>query len=122
MLPGVLPSISFADQPTALPPLSTRLVPRLTATTEGSLSTIPSPRTQTKVLQVPKSIPMSTLNQPRRRSMTTDDSLDNTVDISRRSLARLLDHRHFSADRVNDTGIRPNVCQGSKKKIRLRSS
>jgi len=43
MLPGVRPSISFASFPTAI----TRLPPRVsccTATTEGSLETMPCPR------------------------------------------------------------------------------
>ena len=36
----------------------------LTATTLGSLSTMPWPRMQTSVLQVPRSMPRSTLNMP----------------------------------------------------------
>ena len=51
--PGVLPSISFSAQPTAVPFRMTLLVPLRTATTDGSFRTIPSPRTQTSVLQVP---------------------------------------------------------------------
>jgi hypothetical protein len=57
MLPGVLPSISLATQPTACPFLSTWLVPFFTATTLGSFSTMPCPRTATSVLQVPRSMP-----------------------------------------------------------------
>ena len=68
MVPGVLPSISLATQPTASPFLSTRLVPFQTATTLGSFRTIPSPRTATRVLHVPRSMPMSTLTKPSRRS------------------------------------------------------
>ena len=70
MVPGVLPSISLATRPTALPFLSTRLVPFLTATTDGSFRTMPWPRTQTRVLQVPRSMPMSILNRPRREFST----------------------------------------------------
>src|SRR6056297_1901324 len=53
--PGVFQSIRLASAPTA----TTFLVPLSTATTEGSLITIPLPRTYTRVLQVPKSIPIS---------------------------------------------------------------
>jgi hypothetical protein len=41
MFPGVFQSIRLASEPTAM----TRLVPRSTATTEGSFMTIPLPRT-----------------------------------------------------------------------------
>jgi hypothetical protein len=68
MEPGVLPSISLATRPTALPFCRTRLVPFLTATTLGSLRTMPSPLTQTSVLQVPRSMPMSMLNIPSSES------------------------------------------------------
>ena len=71
MDPGVLPSIVLATRPTALPLSRTRLVPFLTATTEGSFSTMPSPFTHTSVLHVPKSMPMSTLNMPRNESNIT---------------------------------------------------
>src|ERR1700759_4371829 len=55
MLPGVRPIIRLASMPTAtIWPL---LV--LRATTDGSLSTIPRPRTYTRVLAVPRSTPMS---------------------------------------------------------------
>ena len=69
--PGVLPSISLATRPTALPFCRTRLVPFLTATTLGSFRTMPSPLTQTSVLHVPRSMPMSMLNMPSRRSKIT---------------------------------------------------
>ena len=69
--PGVLPIISLATSPTALPFCRTRLVPFLTATTVGSLSTMPSPLTQTSVLHVPRSMPMSMLNMPRSESKIT---------------------------------------------------
>src|SRR4051812_9069908 len=69
--PGVLPSISLATRPTALPFWSTRLVPFFTATTLGSFRTIPSPLTHTRVLHVPRSMPMSMLNIPRRESKIT---------------------------------------------------
>src|SRR6185369_7088683 len=55
MLPGVRPSISFASLPTA----STLLVTLLMATMEGSLTTIPRPFANTKVLAVPRSIARS---------------------------------------------------------------
>jgi hypothetical protein len=60
--PGVLPNISCAAKPTAPPSFRTVLVPLRTATTEGSLRTTPLSRTQTKVLHVPRSMPISVLN------------------------------------------------------------
>ena len=51
MLPGVRPSMSLASEPTA----STRLVTVLTATIEGSRTTIPLPRANTSVFAVPRS-------------------------------------------------------------------
>src|SRR5947209_18635245 len=81
MLPGVLPSISLATRPTAWPFCNTRLVPFLTATTLGSLSTIPSPLTHTRVLQVPRSMPMSMLNMPRNRSKITPILLHRETSI-----------------------------------------
>ena len=55
ILAGVLPSIRFASNPTA-----TGLPSRISiATTEGSLSTIPCPRTYTKVFAVPRSMAIS---------------------------------------------------------------
>src|SRR5262245_30713690 len=68
MLPGVLPSISFAVSPTARPSRRTLFVPFLTATTLGSLRTMPFPCTHTSVLAVPRSIPMSIENLPRIHS------------------------------------------------------
>src|SRR3990170_516564 len=53
--PGVRPIISLAAIPTA----KTFLEDTSNATTEGSFNTIPSPLTNTKVLAVPKSIPIS---------------------------------------------------------------
>src|SRR5947209_12222569 len=55
MLPGVLPSISFASLPTA----STSPVVLLIATIEGSLTTMPFPLAYTRVLAVPRSIARS---------------------------------------------------------------
>src|SRR4029453_13936405 len=55
MLPGVRPSISFAPVPTA----STRPVTLLTATMEGSLTTIPRPFGKTTVWAVPRSMARS---------------------------------------------------------------
>ena len=67
---GVLPSMSFAAKPTASPLFRTMLVPLRTATTEGSFNTMPSPRTHTKVLQVPRSIPISTLKRRESQSIS----------------------------------------------------
>jgi hypothetical protein len=75
--PGVLPNISRATSPTASPLFRTMLVPLRTATTEGSLRTMPLSRTQTRVEQVPRSIPMSILNKPNRISGSIFDSLHN---------------------------------------------
>src|SRR4051794_2859583 len=55
MLPGVRPSISFAPVPTA----STRPVTLLTATIDGSLTTMPRPFAYTQVLAVPRSMARS---------------------------------------------------------------
>src|SRR3954469_20053014 len=55
MLPGVRPIMRLASVPTARMPLLLVLI----ATTEGSLSTIPRPRTYTSVLAVPRSTAMS---------------------------------------------------------------
>ena len=63
MLPGVRPSISFASLPTA----STFFEPlpeRCTATTDGSLETIPLPRTNVSVFAVPKSMARSLEKRP----------------------------------------------------------
>ncbi len=70
MLSGVLPIISFASSPTAL----TRLMPFSvsTATTDGSFSTMPLPRTYTTVFAVPRSIAMSwelNLNQREKKDI-----------------------------------------------------
>jgi hypothetical protein len=67
MFPGVRPSISLAALPTA----STFLVPllrRCTATTEGSLQTMPLPRTNVRMLAVPRSIARSFENRPYTQS------------------------------------------------------
>src|SRR4026209_538449 len=61
MLPGVRPNILFASVPTA----STRSVFFSTATTEGSLSTIPFPCTYTRVEAVPRSMARSFENHPK---------------------------------------------------------
>ena len=71
MLPGVLPSISFATWPTAMPSFMTLPVLVLTATTLGSLRTMPFARVQTSVLAVPRSMPRSVENWPRKRSKIT---------------------------------------------------
>ena len=64
MLAGVRPTIRLASAPTA----STRFVLASMATTDGSLMTIPRSRTWTRVLAVPRSIPMSREKRPRIRS------------------------------------------------------
>ena len=64
MLAGVRPSIRLASAPMA----STRLVRASMATTEGSLITMPRSRTWTSVLAVPRSIPISRENMPRKLS------------------------------------------------------
>ena len=55
MLPGVRPSISFAALPTA----STLFVILLTATIDGSRTTMPRPSAKTSVFAVPRSIARS---------------------------------------------------------------
>ena len=55
MLPGVRPSISLAALPTA----STLFVILLTATIEGSRTTMPRPSAKTSVLAVPRSMARS---------------------------------------------------------------
>ena len=52
---GVRPSIRLASRPTPL----ICFVSRSMATTDGSLSTMPSPFTYTRVFAVPKSTPMA---------------------------------------------------------------
>ena len=60
MLAGVRPTIRLASVPTA----RIRLVFGSIATTEGSLMTMPLPRTSTSVLAVPRSMPMSRESSP----------------------------------------------------------
>ena len=55
MFPGVLPNILLASFPTA----STSPVSLSTATTDGSLKTIPFPLTYAITVAVPKSMPIS---------------------------------------------------------------
>ena len=64
MLAGVRPTIRLASAPTS----STFLVRASMATTLGSLMTMPRPRTWTRVLAVPRSMPMSRENRPRNAS------------------------------------------------------
>ena len=63
MFPGVLPTMSFASFPTARM-LLRPMVSRWTATTEGSLITIPRPLTMMMVLAVPRSIAISLEKNP----------------------------------------------------------
>src|SRR5712692_9390568 len=58
-LPGVRPSMSFASRPTA----TTSPLDLLMATMDGSLTTIPLPCANTKVLAVPRSIARSEENR-----------------------------------------------------------
>ena len=58
MFPGVLPNILLASFPTA----STSPVSLSTATTDGSLKTIPFPLTYAITVAVPKSMPISCPN------------------------------------------------------------
>src|SRR5580658_2836029 len=62
MLPGVRPSISLASLPTA----STSPVFLLSATMEGSFTTMPLPLANTKVLAVPRSMARSEENRLKR--------------------------------------------------------
>ncbi len=61
MLAGVRPAISFASAPIA----TGRLVFLSIATQDGSLITIPLLRTLTRVLAVPRSMPISRENRPK---------------------------------------------------------
>ena len=61
MLPGVRPSIFLASAPTA----NTFSVFFSMATTDGSLSTMPRPRTYTSVVAVPRSMARSLENHPK---------------------------------------------------------
>src|SRR6478609_7859395 len=63
----VRPCICLARCPTAQPPETTRRVPSSTATTEGSLTTRPSPFTLTSVLAVPRSMARSEPSNPSSR-------------------------------------------------------
>jgi hypothetical protein len=63
MLPGVRPSISFASLPTART-FFVPEAPRCTATTDGSLATMPLPFTNVRVVAVPRSIAKSLENSP----------------------------------------------------------
>ena len=71
MEPGVLPSISLATSPPPGRFAKRDWFPFRTATTLGSLSTMPSPLMQTSVLQVPRSMPISTLNMLKSESKIT---------------------------------------------------
>src|SRR5687767_4288434 len=68
---GVRPIIRLASRPTA----SGRPSLTLTATTEGSLRTMPRPRTYTRVLAVPRSTAMSRPRNEEKRLSDTRGSL-----------------------------------------------
>src|SRR6266571_2842814 len=70
MLAGVRPTMRFASAPIA----SGAPVRRSFATTDGSAMTIPRPRTCTRVLAVPRSMPMSRENRPNRPSNKLGDT------------------------------------------------
>ena len=72
MWAGVRPIIRLASRPTA----SGRPSLTLTATTDGSLSTMPRPRTYTRVLAVPRSTAMS-------RPMIEENGLSEDMDPPR---------------------------------------
>ncbi|MEY3837865.1 MAG: hypothetical protein RL304_847, partial [Verrucomicrobiota bacterium] len=63
MSPGVRPSISRASLPTAI---GLRVLVRM-ATTLGSRSTTPRSLRNTRVLAVPRSMPMAWVNSPGKR-------------------------------------------------------
>src|SRR5690606_23171803 len=63
--PGVRPSICLASLPTAATALGPPLRSWRMATTDGSLSTMPWPRTKMRVLAVPRSMDRSLENMPR---------------------------------------------------------
>src|SRR5262245_37373154 len=71
MLPGVLPSMSFASLPTA----SIRPLTLLIATMEGSFTTMPLPRAYTQVFAVPRSIARSLENRENRERRLKIDYL-----------------------------------------------
>src|SRR6202171_831619 len=97
---GVRPSIFRASVPTE----RTTLLGFDIATTEGSLRTMPWPRTCTSVLAVPRSIPMSEDQSPRtesitlisgsrggrRRRVNCGDSFSSGVEVSREAGPALL--------------------------------
>ena len=65
---GVRPTIRLASAPIA----SMAPVRASFATTDGSLITIPRPRTWTSVFAVPRSTPTSRENSPRNESITNE--------------------------------------------------
>ena len=65
---GVRPTMRFASAPIA----STAPVRVSFATTDGSLMTIPRPRTCTSVFAVPRSTPMSRETKPKTESSTSE--------------------------------------------------
>src|SRR5262245_49181309 len=75
MLPGVLPSMSFASLPTA----SLRPLTLLIATMEGSFTTMPLPRAYTQVFAVPRSIARSLENSENRERRLKIDYLSATA-------------------------------------------
>ncbi len=67
---GVRPIMRLASPPTA----NSRLSLVSTATTDDSLSTMPEPRTYTKVLAVPRSTAISRLKAPAKRLADTSSA------------------------------------------------
>src|SRR5712692_8689664 len=84
--PGVRPSISLAPLPTA----TTSPLFLLMATMDGSLTTIPLPRANTRVLAVPRSIARSEENR-----LKTDRKLNPFCITSLDQIARVLDDYNF---------------------------
>src|SRR5215471_4943632 len=83
MLPGVRPTMSLASLPTA----STSPLFLLIATMDGSLTTIPFPLANTKVLAVPRSIARSDENRLKRERTFMYYKLRIYLDDSQAALA-----------------------------------
>src|SRR5271155_1961450 len=81
MFDGVRPIIRFASAPTA----NGRPSLMSTATTDGSLSTMPRPRTYTSVLAVPRSTAMSRPRRERRFSAIVEALPRNSGSASARA-------------------------------------
>src|SRR5574340_1290690 len=96
-LAGVRPTISLACTPIA----SGRRLLLSIATHDGSLITIPFPRTLTSVFAVPKSIPMSKENNPISQLKGLNANMDSYSLMAQRLQSRFIEkklyHSTFSA-------------------------